>query len=131
MNEEAGFIAALLAEPDDRVALLVYADWLDERNDPRGEFVRLLATDTYDPERLVELAGTFDLLWVLAVQRRIGRGSSIRVAGGPFADLIGEVTGLVRGGPDKAIVAVKTVFWGGPIEVEIDSGAVELAPPQK
>src|SRR5207249_4961387 len=26
MNEEAGFIAALLAEPDDRTTLLVYAD---------------------------------------------------------------------------------------------------------
>ena len=28
MNEESGFIAALLAEPDDRTTLLVYADWV-------------------------------------------------------------------------------------------------------
>ena len=40
MNEEAAFIAALVAEPSDRTAALVFADWLDERGDPRGPMLR-------------------------------------------------------------------------------------------
>jgi uncharacterized protein (TIGR02996 family) len=35
-----GFLRAILDEPDDDVHRLVYADWLDERGDPRGEFIR-------------------------------------------------------------------------------------------
>jgi uncharacterized protein (TIGR02996 family) len=38
---EAGLLAAVLAAPDDDAPRLVYADWLDERGDPRGELVRL------------------------------------------------------------------------------------------
>src|SRR6266545_1753584 len=41
MNEEAAFIAALVAEPSDRTAALVFADWLDERGDPRGPWMRI------------------------------------------------------------------------------------------
>jgi uncharacterized protein (TIGR02996 family) len=41
MNEEAGFIAALVADPSDRTAALVFADWLDERSDPRGPWMRI------------------------------------------------------------------------------------------
>jgi uncharacterized protein (TIGR02996 family) len=35
------FLGAILAEPDDDTPRLVYADWLEERGDPRGEFIRL------------------------------------------------------------------------------------------
>jgi uncharacterized protein (TIGR02996 family) len=41
MSEEAGFIAALVAEPSDRTAALAFADWLDERGDPRGPMMRV------------------------------------------------------------------------------------------
>jgi uncharacterized protein (TIGR02996 family) len=41
MNEEAAFIAALVADPSDRTAALVFADWLDERGDPRGAMLRI------------------------------------------------------------------------------------------
>jgi uncharacterized protein (TIGR02996 family) len=40
MSEEAAFIAALVADPSDRTAALVFADWLDERGDPRGPMLR-------------------------------------------------------------------------------------------
>src|SRR5688572_13736068 len=40
MNDD-GFLQALLAKPDDRTTRLIYADWLDERDDPRGEFLRV------------------------------------------------------------------------------------------
>jgi uncharacterized protein (TIGR02996 family) len=41
MSEDAGLFAALCAHPEDEPLRLVYADWLDERGDPRGEWLRL------------------------------------------------------------------------------------------
>jgi uncharacterized protein (TIGR02996 family) len=41
MPEEAAFLEAILAAPDDDTLRLVYADWLEERGDPKGEFIRL------------------------------------------------------------------------------------------
>ncbi|HEY1191083.1 MAG TPA: TIGR02996 domain-containing protein, partial [Gemmata sp.] len=38
--EEAAFVAALVARPEDDTARLVFADWLDERSDPRGAWLR-------------------------------------------------------------------------------------------
>jgi uncharacterized protein (TIGR02996 family) len=40
---EVTFFAQILAAPDDRSLQHVYADWLEEHGDPRGEFVRLQA----------------------------------------------------------------------------------------
>jgi uncharacterized protein (TIGR02996 family) len=40
VNEEQAFLAAILADPDDDAPRLVFADWLEERGDPRGEFIR-------------------------------------------------------------------------------------------
>jgi uncharacterized protein (TIGR02996 family) len=34
-------LAAILASPDDELPRLAYADWLEERGDPRAEYVRL------------------------------------------------------------------------------------------
>jgi uncharacterized protein (TIGR02996 family) len=47
-SEEAAFIRAAHANPKDSAPRLVYADWLDERGDPRGALIRL-------EERLREL----------------------------------------------------------------------------
>lgn len=41
MNDEAPFLDALRADPADATALLVYADWLEERGDRRAEYIRL------------------------------------------------------------------------------------------
>jgi uncharacterized protein (TIGR02996 family) len=41
MGDEDGFLRAIADTPEDDAPRLVYADWLDERNDPRGEFVRV------------------------------------------------------------------------------------------
>jgi carbon storage regulator len=38
--EERPFLQAILAEPDDEGTRLVFADWLEERDDPLGEFLR-------------------------------------------------------------------------------------------
>lgn len=56
-RDDQAFIAAIIANPADDLPRLVYADWLDDRGDPRGEFIRVQ----------VELAG----LEVVADQFRV------------------------------------------------------------
>ena len=41
MDDRLAFLRAIRANPDDDVSRLVFADWLDEHDDPQGEFVRL------------------------------------------------------------------------------------------
>jgi uncharacterized protein (TIGR02996 family) len=40
MSDEAALLEAILANPEDETHLLVYADWLEERGDPRGQNIR-------------------------------------------------------------------------------------------
>jgi uncharacterized protein (TIGR02996 family) len=39
--EESAFLDRVCADPDDDAPRLILADWLDERGDPRGEFIRV------------------------------------------------------------------------------------------
>ena len=49
--EEGSFLRACFAAPDDAAPRLVYADWLDERHDPRAQAVRLAERFRHlDPE---------------------------------------------------------------------------------
>jgi uncharacterized protein (TIGR02996 family) len=41
MTPNDAFLQAILEDPDDDTPRLIYADWLEERGDPRGEFIRL------------------------------------------------------------------------------------------
>src|SRR5205809_801969 len=38
--EEKAFLDAIRERPDDEAVRLVYADWLEERGDPLGEYIR-------------------------------------------------------------------------------------------
>src|SRR5271170_4452357 len=83
MNPDADFLAAIRASPYDDALRLVYADWLEERGDPRGEFLRLELIvdrpahhDLHEVSRLQELQHTLDRDWVLTV----GRASFGRVS---------------------------------------------------
>lgn len=77
MNDEAAFLTEIVTGPDSSVALCVYADWLEDRGDPRAEFLRLemLAVqlagaggeDDAVNRRLTELRGTLDPWWLAAV----------------------------------------------------------------
>jgi uncharacterized protein (TIGR02996 family) len=40
MGEEGGFLHAIQSDPWDEVSRAVYADWLEERGDPRGAYLR-------------------------------------------------------------------------------------------
>jgi len=41
MSLDERFLQAIIENPDDDAPRLVYADWLEERGDPRGEFIRV------------------------------------------------------------------------------------------
>lgn len=54
MTLHDAFLQTILANPEDDTPRLVYSDWLDERGDPRGEFIRVqcrLAMLSADDER--------------------------------------------------------------------------------
>jgi uncharacterized protein (TIGR02996 family) len=79
MTPEEAFVQAITDSPDDETSRLVYADWLEERGDPRGEFLRLECRLRALPEtceehlallpRLAELGGGADVRWLAAVCR--------------------------------------------------------------
>jgi len=50
MHDEATFLQAMQENPEDTALRLVFADWLEERGDPRGELIRLLHTLTQSIE---------------------------------------------------------------------------------
>jgi len=41
MREDFSFLRAIVDQPDDEALRLIYADWLEDRGDPRAEFLRL------------------------------------------------------------------------------------------
>jgi uncharacterized protein (TIGR02996 family) len=79
MNEDAAFIRAIRERPDDETTRLVYADWLDDRSDPRAEYLRAEAAwvalqppdEPYRPlyRRVSQLAAALDPEWFAAVSR--------------------------------------------------------------
>jgi uncharacterized protein (TIGR02996 family) len=73
-KEEDAFLRAIRQNPDDQLTRLVYADWLDERGDLRGEYIRLCC-------RLAEVRGQIDPAWRRAVQESEFR-YDIRLASG-------------------------------------------------
>lgn len=66
---EHTFLAAIAANPGDADARAVYADWLEERGDPRGEYLRLEALLNDGPARLLELTKQLDPGWLASVTR--------------------------------------------------------------
>ena len=58
--DEAAFLERVCAQPDDDGPRLVFADWLDERDDPRGQFIRVqlalsrLSVDDARRNRLID-----------------------------------------------------------------------------
>src|SRR5262245_7494859 len=75
MTDEAGFLAQLDANPDDDTTRLVYADWLEERGDPRAAFLRLdleVAARPADQEledTLRSVREPLDAAWVARVEK--------------------------------------------------------------
>ena len=82
MSEEKAFLRAIQERPTDAAPRLVYADWLDERDDPRGEYLQLLCAAAGWAKaktkreqviaRLQELGTGLNRRWLEAVQVGIG-----------------------------------------------------------
>jgi uncharacterized protein (TIGR02996 family) len=83
MNQEEAFLEAIREEPDDDTVRLIFADWLEERGDPRGEFIRIqcaLVTMTDEDERRALLQDRVERLleqhepkWVGSLASRVQR----------------------------------------------------------
>jgi uncharacterized protein (TIGR02996 family) len=77
MSDEAALLAYIRGHPDDATAKLVYADWLDERGDPRAAVIRaaerlstlsVLKADYWEAKAArTELFATADGEWLAAL----------------------------------------------------------------
>jgi uncharacterized protein (TIGR02996 family) len=69
--EQQALLSAIRAQPNDRTARLVYADWLDEHGDPLAEYIRAECAAEASPPGSPEL--TTALRQMLDVVRAAGR----------------------------------------------------------
>jgi uncharacterized protein (TIGR02996 family) len=74
MREEEGFLRAIIESPADPVHRLMYADWLEERDDRRGCYLRAelewaRAGGPAGEENLRQVAQGLDPVWVARVSR--------------------------------------------------------------
>jgi uncharacterized protein (TIGR02996 family) len=94
-DPEAALLEAVHADPNDLQARAIYADWLEERGDPRGEYLRLDMQLVSLPARLADLIARIDPQWIHAVD---GRCSITITAIGPnkiaAIKTVREITGL-------------------------------------
>jgi uncharacterized protein (TIGR02996 family) len=94
-SEEATLLRTVIAAPQDEVARLVYQDWLDERGDPRAEFLRLegrlCPLERYSTEanelqmQLNEASDGISWDWIALVSR-----VAVESCGGSFGYLCGK-----------------------------------------
>jgi uncharacterized protein (TIGR02996 family) len=96
MNEEDRFLEALRQCPGDDATRSVYADWLEDRGDPRAEVLRLEQQLDACRQRLVVLKAQTDPAWLARVRRR-------RVD--PEAPIVPGVSaaGIALGGPAEDV----------------------------
>lgn len=67
MSDEAAFLEVIRSNPRDPAARLVYADWLDERADARGEYLRLQVESERIRSRMHSLRQSIDPGWLTLV----------------------------------------------------------------
>jgi uncharacterized protein (TIGR02996 family) len=91
MTEEQTFLSAIMANPDDHTTKLVYADWLDERTDPRAEILRLkVRVDAQEDgwvearERLTKLEKTAPARWLVQLDGPVWCVTGNIVAARPY-----------------------------------------------
>ncbi|HEU0033015.1 MAG TPA: ribosomal protein L7/L12 [Kofleriaceae bacterium] len=117
---EATLIASIRERPDDDEIRLVYADLLEQRGDPRGEYLRLELELARIPTRLDELARQIDPAWLAQVQRRytlyltrvgsslIGTIKEVREVTGIGLKEAKDLVDAVRAGQRREIISGKT-----------------------
>jgi len=122
-SPEAGFLHAITADRSDDTARLVYADWLDEADEPeRASYLRLqvelVRTWWYDNPctelyaRLAELAKRLDKTWLATVRRCTTPASPVNVEA-IVPDVRGRAKTTVRLHPRRGKAAVDASKIGG------------------
>ncbi len=127
MHEDFPFLRAIFSQPDDDVLRLVYADWLDERGDPRAEYLRLLV-ERHRPENAAkgrqdalakhmnDLAPKLDARWVgrMWQARNLAPGTRLDLA------LVGDGKGLIEvRGEEETVLLIE----GKPVALNWDDCA--------
>jgi uncharacterized protein (TIGR02996 family) len=108
MNEESGFLDALIENPRDRTTRLVYADWLDDRGESdRASFLRLWVEildvpkvgPKRDPDllrslfsRLREMESGLDSSWI----EQLHEGAAMLRVTVSFRDALPEALEIIR-----------------------------------
>ncbi len=119
MTHHDAFLQAILEAPDDDTPRLVYADWLTDQDDPRGEFIRvqcrLARMDAADPGRPVLEARERELLarhqdeWLGPLCPLLSRGTFRR----GFLDVVAV--------PARVYLEQAAIIWPATVRhVEID-----------
>jgi uncharacterized protein (TIGR02996 family) len=106
MPEEADFIRTIQADPNNDSHRLVYADWLEERGDKRGEFLRLKCQQEQLSNRLEQLGALVDREWVKTVLKPPLNARKVRLQTGRMIYLedlrqSGFYAGLLEGLPTR------------------------------
>jgi uncharacterized protein (TIGR02996 family) len=121
MSEEDAFLSAIVANPDDQTAKLVYADWLEERDDPRAEIVRLkvkVATQedgwVAAQDRLAELEPMVAARWLVQLDGPVWCISGNIVESRPFGPGGTEIrrgTRLFKGNAKLHLADLDSGYW--------------------
>jgi uncharacterized protein (TIGR02996 family) len=125
MTNDDAFLQAIIEDPDNDVPRLVYADWLEERGRPHGEFIRIqceLARACPGDERLPslrrreeELLGQHRREWLgplhsLAYRWDFKRGFPEEAAL-PAQDFLESVAQLFHSTPLRLVRLLKSQNW--------------------
>jgi uncharacterized protein (TIGR02996 family) len=72
---EADFLAAIYADPDDDTLRMVFADWLQERGDPRGELIalQLAAATPASQKKAASLVKQHGVAWAGRLHRFLAK----------------------------------------------------------
>ncbi|HVK12625.1 MAG TPA: TIGR02996 domain-containing protein [Gemmataceae bacterium] len=135
MTDGDAFRRAIIEAPWDDAPRLVYADWLEERGDPRAEFIRLQVAGTGSSARANDLLQAHWRAWVSRSLLEAGTELVVGVDGlavrAPFRagrlgltcrfdrGFIGVVSGPYRGlmaKPAQALFAVEPVTTAVPFD---------------
>jgi uncharacterized protein (TIGR02996 family) len=126
MANAAGFLRAILENPDDDAPRLIYADWLDENGEPeRAEFIRVqcslaLVRQTASPvssvlaSREQELRERNEAQWIPKVPV-LGRGLCVGFRRGFVEEVRAEARAFVAGADrlfQLAPVRQVRLYWG-------------------
>lgn len=123
--DDAAFLAALHDHPEDDATRLVYADWLEERGDPRAEYLRLGVAIAEHlrrgqgyadlRQRLLELSSSLPREWREQAGKRF---DVILVSASSLLDTIGALRKFTGRGIADAKHLIGTISTNGPKRVQ-------------